>query len=161
MRRARFYILVLGLTLLPQLLAASDLVRWLAAHGQLALGLSVPGVLLALNLPMLAEILRRKKKARLPRFIAASLQTPWTAWWLGSLFYAMLRAVWTVVHLGPAPMPIWLARRPHRPALRPARGPSRHPRAAAGHRPPRRAPEAGSFGGHWRHRAQLAGVRPA
>ena len=44
MRRARFYILVLGLTLLPQLLAASDLVRWLAAHGQLALGLSVPGL---------------------------------------------------------------------------------------------------------------------
>jgi uncharacterized protein len=112
MRRARFYILVLGLTLLPQLLAASDLVRWLAAHGQLALGLSVPGVLLALNLPMLAEILRRKKKARLPRFLAASLQMPWTAWWLGSLFYAMLRAAWTVVHLGPAPMPIWLALSP-------------------------------------------------
>src|SRR6185295_2270031 len=112
MRRARFYILVLGLTLLPQLLAASDLVRWLAAHGQLALGLSVPGVLLALNLPMLAEILRRKKKARLPRFLAASLQTPWTAWWLGSLFYAMLRAAWPVVHLGPAPMPFWLALAP-------------------------------------------------
>jgi uncharacterized protein len=109
MRRARFYILVLGLTLLPQLLAASDLVRWLAAHGQLALGLSVPGLLLALNLPMLAEILRRKKKARLPRFLAATLQTPWTAWWLGSLFYAILRAGWTVAHLGPAPMPIWLA----------------------------------------------------
>ena len=71
MRRARFYILVLGLTLLPQLVAASDLVRWLAAQGQLALGLSVPGNLLALNLPMLAEILRRKKKARLPRFLDA------------------------------------------------------------------------------------------
>jgi predicted MPP superfamily phosphohydrolase len=112
MRRARFYILVLGLTLLPQLLAASDLVRWLAAHGQLALGLSVPGLLLALNLPMLAEILRRKKKARLPRFLAATLQTPWTAWWLGSLFYAILRAGWTVAHLGPAPMPIWLAMAP-------------------------------------------------
>jgi predicted MPP superfamily phosphohydrolase len=109
MRRARFYILVLGLTLLPQLLAASDLVRWLAAHGHLALGFSVPGVLLALNLPMLAEILRRTKKTRLPRFLAATLQTPWTAWWLGSLFYAMLRAVWTVAHLGPAPMPVWLA----------------------------------------------------
>ena len=112
MRRARFYILVLGLTLLPQLLAASDLVRWLAAHGQLALGLSVPGLLLALNLPMLAEILRRKKKARLPRFLAATLQTPWTAWWLGSLFYAILSAGWTVAHLGPAPMPIWLAMAP-------------------------------------------------
>src|SRR2546427_6823199 len=109
MRRARFYILVLGLTLLPPVLAASDLVRWLASLGQLALGFSVPGVLLALNLPMLAEVLRRKKKARLPRFIAASLQMPWTAWWLGSLFYAILCAGWTVAHLGPAPMPVALA----------------------------------------------------
>jgi predicted MPP superfamily phosphohydrolase len=112
MRRARFYILVLGLTLLPQLVAASDLVRWLAAQGQLALGWSVPGVLLALNLPMLAEILRRKKKARLPRFLAAALQMPWTAFWLGSLFYAILRAFWTLAHLGPAPMPVLLAAAP-------------------------------------------------
>ena len=112
MRRARFYILVLGLTLLPQVVAASDLVRWLADQGQLALGLSVPGVLLALNLPMLAEILRRKKKARLPRFLAAALQTPWTMFWLGSLFYALLRAGWTVAHLGPAPMPVPLALAP-------------------------------------------------
>lgn len=113
MRRARFYILVLGLTLLPQLVAASDLVRWLAAEDQVALGLSVPGVLLALNLPMLAEIFRRKKKARLPRFIAAALQMPWTAFWLGSLFYAILRALWTVAHLGPAPMPTLLAVAPY------------------------------------------------
>src|SRR5438477_9650542 len=112
MRRARFYILVLGLTLLPQVVAASDLVRWLASQGQVVLGLSVPGMLLALNLPMLAEILRRKKKARLPRFLAATLQTPWTAWWLGSLFYAILRAAWTVAHLGHAPMPIPLAAAP-------------------------------------------------
>src|SRR2546422_9469992 len=112
MRKARFYILVLGLTLLPQVVAASDLVRWLASQGQVVLGLSVPGVLLALNLPMLAEILRRKKKARLPRFLAAFLQTPWTAWWLGSVFYAMVRAVWTVIHLGPAPMPLALAAAP-------------------------------------------------
>jgi predicted MPP superfamily phosphohydrolase len=112
MRRARFYILVLGLTLLPQVVAASDLVGWLASHGQLALGLSLPGVLLALNLPMLAEILRRKKKARLPRFVAAFLQAPWTAWWLGSLFYAIVRAVWTIIHLGSAPMPPVLAAAP-------------------------------------------------
>src|SRR5918912_2922661 len=117
MRRVRFYILILGLTLLPQVVAASDLVRWLAAQGQLALGLSVPGVLLALNLPMLAEILRRKKSARLPRFLAATLQMPWTAWWLGSLFYAMLRAGWTVAHLGAAPMPVWLASVSFAPAL--------------------------------------------
>jgi len=117
MRRARFYILILGLTLLPQVVAASDLVRWLAAQGQLALGLSVPGVLLALNLPMLAEVLRRKKSARLPRFLAATVQTPWTAFWLGSLFYAILRAAWTVAHLGPASMPVWLALAPFALAL--------------------------------------------
>lgn len=117
MRRARFYIFLIGLTLLPQVVAASDLVRWLAAQDQVALGLSVPGVLLALNLPMLAEILRRKKKARLPRFVAAAVQMPWTAFWLGSLFYAMLRAVWTVVHLGPAPMPVLLAVAPFALAL--------------------------------------------
>ena len=117
MRRARFYILVLGLTLLPQIVAASDLVRWLAAEDQLALGLSLPGLLLALNLPMLAEILRRKKRARLPRFFAATLQTPWTAWWLGSLFYALLRAGWTLAHLGPAPMPVPLALAPFALAL--------------------------------------------
>src|SRR5207253_3237654 len=40
MRKARFYILVLGLTLLPQVVAASDLVRWLASQGQVVLGLS-------------------------------------------------------------------------------------------------------------------------
>jgi hypothetical protein len=117
MRRARFYILVLGLTLLPQVVAASDLVRWLAAHGQLELGLSVPGVLLLLNLPMMAEILRRKRKARLPPFLSALLQTPWTAWWLGSLFYALLRAGWTVAHLGSTPMPVWLALIPYALAL--------------------------------------------
>ncbi|HZX92867.1 MAG TPA: hypothetical protein VFE90_00015, partial [Myxococcales bacterium] len=117
MRRARFYILVLGLTLLPQVVAASDLVRWLAAHGQLELGLSVPGVLLLLNLPMMAEILRRKRKARLPPFLAALLQAPWTAWWLGSLFYALLRAGWTVAHLGSTPMPVWLALIPYALAL--------------------------------------------
>ncbi|HTO99028.1 MAG TPA: metallophosphoesterase [Myxococcales bacterium] len=112
MRRARFYILVLGLTLLPQVVAASDLVRWLADQDQIALGLTVPGVLLALNLPMLAEILRRKKKARLPRFLAAALQTPWTMFWLGSFFYALLRAGWTVAHLGPSPMPVPVALAP-------------------------------------------------
>jgi len=117
MRRARFYIFVLALTLVPQVLAAADLVRWLARQGQMALGLSVPGALLLLNLPMLAEILRRKQKARLPRFLAALLQAPWTAWWLGSLFYALLLGFWTVVHLGPAPMPAWLALAPFALAL--------------------------------------------
>ena len=117
MRRARFYIVILGLTLLPQVLAAGDLVRWLAREGQLALGLSVPGILLLLNLPMIAEVLRRKQKARLPGFLAAAFQTPWTVWWLGSLFYAFLLLVWTLVHLGPAPMPVPLALAPYALAL--------------------------------------------
>jgi predicted MPP superfamily phosphohydrolase len=109
MRRTRFYILALALTLLPQLLAAGHLVSWLAERGQLALGLSVPGVLLFLNLPMLAEIFRRKKSARMPRWLAAAVQAPWTAWWLGSIFYALLLGGWTLAHLGPAPMPVWVA----------------------------------------------------
>ena len=117
MRRVRFYIFVLALTLLPQGVAAADLVAWLSEHGQFALGVSLPGVLLLLNLPMMAEILRRKQKARLPRFLAAMFQAPWTAWWLGSFFYVALRAVWTVAHLGPAPMPVWLALVPYAVAL--------------------------------------------
>jgi predicted MPP superfamily phosphohydrolase len=113
MRRWRFYIVILGFTLLPQVLAATDLVRWLADEGQLALGLSVPGVLLLLNLPMLAEILRRKRKAHLPQVLAGA----WTAWWLGSLLYAFVLLVWTVVHLGPAPMPVGVALAPYALAL--------------------------------------------
>jgi predicted MPP superfamily phosphohydrolase len=113
MRRARFYILVLALTLLPQLLAAGHLVSWLAERDQLALGFSVPGVLLVLNLPMLAEVLRRKQKVRLPRWMAASLQTPWTVWWLGSIFYAILLAGWRIAHWGAAPVPFWVALIPY------------------------------------------------
>ena len=76
MRRARFYILILGLTLLPQVVAASDLVRWLAAQGQLALGLSVPGLLLALNLPMLAEVLRRRNAQLAPEILRFAALLP-------------------------------------------------------------------------------------
>ena len=115
MRRARFYLSLLALTLLPQVLAATDLVRWLHAREVTWLSLSVPGVLLLLNVPMAFEVLRRKRKARLPRALAAAVQTPWTAWWLGSVFYALLLLFWgagalVARVLGADPrMPLWLA----------------------------------------------------
>ncbi len=112
MRRARFYVLLLAITLSPQGIAASDLVNWLGRHDMFAHGLSVAGLLLLLNVPMAFEVLRRKQKSKLPRLIATLFQTPWTVWWLGSLFYALLLAFWTLAHLGTAPMPVWLALAP-------------------------------------------------
>src|SRR2546430_10317633 len=128
MRRARFYLTLLALTLLPQVLAATDLVRWLQAHDVTWLSLSVPGLLVLLNVPMAFEVLRRKRKARVPRALAAAVQTPWTAWWLGSGFYALLLLFWGAGALiaglfGAGPqMPLWLAPSPlppspHRPLL--------------------------------------------
>src|SRR5229473_4150245 len=118
MRRARFYLTLLALTLLPQMLAATDLVGWLQAHDVTWLSLSVPGVLFLLNAPMAFEVLRRKRKARLPRALAAAVQTPRTAWWLGSVFYALLLLFWgtgalVARLLGADPqMPVWLALSP-------------------------------------------------
>ena len=115
MRRVRFYLTLLALTLLPQVLAATDLVRWLQARDVTWLSFSVPGLLLLLNAPMAFEVLRRKHRARLPRALAALVQTPWTAWWLGSVFYALLLFFWGaaagVTHLLGASieMPLWLA----------------------------------------------------
>jgi predicted MPP superfamily phosphohydrolase len=117
MRLARFYILLLAVTLLPQVLAATDLVRWLATHDQLTLGVSLPTLLGLLNVPMAFEVLRRKQKSKLPKFLAGIFQMPWTTWWLGSLFYALLWGAWALVHLGPAPMPVWLALSPFALAL--------------------------------------------
>ena len=118
MRRVRFYLTLLALTLLPQVLAATDLVRWLQARDVTWLSFSVPGLLLLLNAPMAFEVLRRKHRARLPRALAALVQTPWTAWWLGSVFYALLLFFWGaaagVTHLLGAAieMPLWLALSP-------------------------------------------------
>src|SRR5438874_2179835 len=115
MRRARFYLMLLALTLLPQVLAATDLVRWLQAHDVTWLSFSVPGLLLLLNAPMTFEVLRRKHRARLPRALAAAVRTPWTAWWLGSLFYALLLLFWGagagILRLFglSLEMPLWLA----------------------------------------------------
>ena len=126
MRRARFYLLVLSLTLLPQIVAARDLVRFLASQADLrlhALGWTVPGLLFALNLPMAFEIARRKRKAVLPPALAAFFQTAWTAWWLGSILYVLVLGgflFWTGVgsivrpgHAGANPaLPHWLALAP-------------------------------------------------
>src|SRR5207302_3941344 len=96
MRRARFYFTLLTLTLFPQVLAATDLVRWLQERGVTWLSVSVPGLLLLLNAPMTFEVLRRQHRSKLPRAVAAAVQTPWTAWWLGSVFYAILMLFWGV-----------------------------------------------------------------
>jgi uncharacterized protein len=114
MRRARFYLTLLALTLVPQVLAAADLCRYLSDHGVRWLSFSVPGVLLLLNVPMAFEMLRRKRRVRLPRVIAALVQTGWTAFWLGSIFYAFLLFFWVIggLLMGPRPMPIWLALSP-------------------------------------------------
>ena len=93
MRRARFYLLILSLTLLPQIVAARDLVRFLSSQPEprwQALGWTVPGLLFALNVPMAFEIARRKRKAFLPPALAAFFQTAWTAWWLGSILYMLV-----------------------------------------------------------------------
>src|SRR5258708_7323987 len=123
MRRARFYLLVLSLTLLPQVLAARHLVGFLRAQDDPrlhALGWTVPGLLFALNVPMAFEIAGRKRKALLPPALAAVLQTGWTAWWLGGVLYAVVRGIFSLgaalvwlVQPGPRwELPLWLALAP-------------------------------------------------
>ncbi|HVI23377.1 MAG TPA: hypothetical protein VM691_07830, partial [Myxococcales bacterium] len=115
MRRARFYLTLLALTLLPQGIAAADLCRYLSDHGVRWLSFSVPGVLLLLNVPMAFEVVRRKRRVRLPRILAALVQTAWTAFWLGSVFYAILLFFWGIgsIFATPGPMPVWLALSPY------------------------------------------------
>lgn len=123
MRRVKAYLLLLCLTLLPQLLAARDLVAFLHHREDprlQALGWTVPGLLLALNAPMVAEIVRRKRKALLPPALAAVLQAAWTAFWLGSVLYAVALGLFNLgasvpwlLHGGErATMPRWLALAP-------------------------------------------------
>jgi predicted MPP superfamily phosphohydrolase len=123
MRRARFYLLALSLTFLPQVLAARHLVGFLNAQGDArlqALGWTVPGVLFALNVPLAFEIAGRKRKALLPPALAAFFQTSWTAWWLGSVLYALALGIFSLgagllwlVQSGPrAQLPLWLALAP-------------------------------------------------
>jgi uncharacterized protein len=114
MRRARFYLTLLALTLLPQVVAAADLCRYLSEHGVEWLSFSVPGVLFLLNVPMAFEVLRRKRRVKLPRIVAALVQTAWTAFWLGSIFYVILLLFWALGRLfaDPGAMPVWLALAP-------------------------------------------------
>ena len=114
MRRARFYLSLLALTLLPQVVAAADLCRYLSDRGVRWLSFSVPGVLFLLNVPMAFEVLRRKRRVRLPRIVAALVQTTWTAFWLGSIFYVLLLLFWSLGALltHAESMPVWLALSP-------------------------------------------------
>ncbi len=128
MRRFRFFIFLLGLTLLPQLVAASHLAGWLQAQpGAIWRGLGVwvaPLVLLA-NVPLGVELARRQKKSAFPRVLAAALQVPWTAFWLGSVLYVVVLALFGVVSLAVhliAPqsridLPAWVAVAPFALAL--------------------------------------------
>src|SRR2546423_1949215 len=114
MRRARFYLTLLALTLLPQVVAAADLCRYLSEHDIRWLSFSVPGVLFLLNVPMAFEVMRRKRRVRLPRIVAALVQTTWTAFWLGSIFYVLLLLFWGLGALltHAESMPVWLALSP-------------------------------------------------
>src|SRR5256885_10164853 len=114
MRRARFYLTLLALTLLPQVVSAADLYRYLSDRGVRWLSFSVPGVLFLLNVPMAFEVMRRKRRVRLPRIVAALVQTTWTAFWLGSIFYVLLLLFWGLggLFVQPGSMPFWLALAP-------------------------------------------------
>jgi predicted MPP superfamily phosphohydrolase len=116
MRRFRFFIFLLCLTLLPQVLAASHLSAWLASRTDprlASLAPVVPLVLALVNLPLAIELLRRTRRLAVPRVLAAFLQVPWTVFWLGSVLYACTLAGWGLFTLGSgAPMPAWLALAP-------------------------------------------------
>jgi predicted MPP superfamily phosphohydrolase len=116
MRRFRFFIFLLCLTLLPQVLAASHLSAWLGSRTDPRLASLAPAVpfLLALaNLPLAIELLRRTRRLAVPRVLAAFLQVPWTVFWLGSVLYAVTLAGWGLFTLGSGgPMPTWLALAP-------------------------------------------------
>ena len=117
MRRFRFFVFLLLLTLLPQLLAASRLIGWLSERHR-GLARAVPFALLLINAPLFIELIRRRSHLRVPRFLAALLQIPWTAFWLGSVLYAVSLLLWEPVafFLG-ARMPSWLAVAPFALAL--------------------------------------------
>lgn len=120
MRRVRFYLLLVAGMLLPQGLAASHLSAWARAHPDArvqAAGWSLPSLLLLLNLPMAIEAVRRKRSSILPAALTGLVLQVWTAWWLGSFFFALTLAVWApaaalvgLLRGGPsADLPTWLA----------------------------------------------------
>ena len=128
MRRFRFFVFLLALTLLPQAIAVSHLMSWLGGFGDVratALAALVPLLAVAINIPLVVELLRRQRQAAVPRLLAAVLETPWTAFWMGSVLYAILLAVWGlatfVVGLfaldARTAMPAWVAASPFGLAL--------------------------------------------
>ncbi|MBS2025437.1 MAG: metallophosphoesterase [Deltaproteobacteria bacterium] len=97
MRRVRFYVLLLAGMVVPQVLAATHFLGWMATHGQRALGWSVPGLLLSLNVPLFIEAVRRKRRSLLPQGVTGLVLQVWTAWWLGSFLYALVLAVFAPI----------------------------------------------------------------
>jgi len=89
----------LGLTLLPQVVAASDRGDRLAAHDQIRSDCPLR-LLDRDHLPMLAEMLRRKKKARLTALFAAPCRSRGRVLVAGQPFLRPLRALWSIVPPG-------------------------------------------------------------
>ena len=91
MRRVHLYAILAAVSLLPQALAASRLFSWLAARPQAlaSLRFALPLLIALLNLPLVSELSRRRASPLL-RALAAPLYPFFTAWWLGSLFLALL-----------------------------------------------------------------------
>jgi predicted MPP superfamily phosphohydrolase len=111
MRRFRFFVFLLVLTLLPQALAVSHLAAWLTeqADGRLnALAALIPVLVLIINAPLVIEVFRRDRVRALPRLLGDVIQIPWTAMWLGSTLYALLLLVWWPF----GEMPQWVALSP-------------------------------------------------
>lgn len=116
MRRFRFFVFLLVLTLLPQALAASHMARWLARQADErlnVLAVLMPALVLLVNAPLAIEVFRRNRVRALPRLLGDAMQIPWTAMWLGSTLYAALLLVW----LPFGEMPQWVAISPFALAL--------------------------------------------
>src|SRR5476649_2922064 len=80
MRRFRFFVFLLALTLVPQLVAASHLANFLSAQPEAAwraLSAWIAPLVLLANIPLVVELVRRQRQRTFPRWLAGALQVPW------------------------------------------------------------------------------------